>query len=308
MKNLYLDQNVLGFVAEGKLSLRASRPVRWIYSDEHLAEIARGERVELLEVLRDLKAQRIFLQGDGRGRITDNWVIEQYVDPSDLYQKYKIHPDGAPLTSIFSGLIATLFGAQDKTLIESYPGDIADQVRRLLEDSPLLGEIVGAVAHRAGEATKQGLSGGLEPLEKRRTPLGLHKGQASSFSHAQNPLRELWEHANKHCPPTITADQFFGFDPVDGVAESFGYEKWPVFLGISSCYHLLNAIGFMPDKGLTKTSRVPANSSDAHHVAYAGFCDGLISADTRMCGKAIAIYKYRGLGVGVLDVSEKLAD
>lgn len=35
MKNLYLDQNVLGLIAEGKLNLRPKEPVRWVFSGEH---------------------------------------------------------------------------------------------------------------------------------------------------------------------------------------------------------------------------------------------------------------------------------
>jgi hypothetical protein len=53
-----------------------------------------------------------------------------------------------------------------------------------------------------------------------------------------------------------------------------------------------------------REKRVPANMSDAHHVAYAAFCDGLLSEDSRMCEKALAIYKYRKIGTGVVDVSK----
>lgn len=311
MQNLYLDQNVLGLIAEGMLNLRPKEPVRWVYSGEHLAEVARGEALAVLDVLRHLKAQRLVLQSDERGRITDNWVIEPYADPADLYEEYKQRTDGFAVDpAIFTGLIATLFGAQDQTLLESYPDDIAEQVRKPLKEVPwldaLLGDTLETATRRTGEATIKHLSG-VEVLEKRRKPLGLNKGRGSSFADSDNPLQALWEHANKHFPSPISAEQFFGFEPTAGLAESFGYEKWPIFLGISTCYNLLNAIGYLPDKGLAKTSRVAANSSDGHHVAYAAFCDGLISADSRMCKKAFAIYKYRGIGSGVLDVSSKLA-
>ena len=67
---------------------------------------------------------------------------------------------------------------------------------------------------------------------------------------------------------------------------------------------MLNAIGFAPDKGMAKPARVPANLSDACHVAYAGFTNGIISADTKLCKKAKAIYKYKGIAAEVNDVSD----
>ena len=238
MKNLYLDQNVLGLIAEGKLTLKPKEPIRWVFSGEHLTEIARGGVFEMLDVLRHLKAHRLVLQGDERGRITDKWVIEPYSDPAGLYEEHKQRQAGLPVDpSLFVGLIATIFGSQDRTLIESYPADIAEQVRRPLRQVPwldaLLGDALEAATRRTGEATIKQLAG-VEPLEKRRKPLGLNKGRASGFEDSNNPLQRLWGHANENFPSPISAEQFFGFEPVGGIAESFGYKKWPAFLGISS--------------------------------------------------------------------------
>jgi len=304
MLNLYLDQNVLGLIAEGQIILKPKVDVRWIFSNEHLTEIARGDVEEILDVLRTLKAQRLRLELDAKGRITDNRIIDEYIDPAKIYSEFRQNtPAVAP--AIFQGFIAKIFGAQDPAIVEAFPDDMANQFREHLKGVPWVDDIMGSslehLIRKAGEDILEKLAG-TQPLEKRRKPLGFDRGQASNYANAVNPLQELWEHANKQYPSPISADQFFGFDPLD--KKLLGYEKWPIFLGISTCYSTLNAIGFRPDEGLARIKRVPANMSDAHHVAYAAFCDGLLSEDSRMCEKALAIYKFRQIETRVVDVSK----
>ncbi|NEZ04977.1 hypothetical protein G4Y73_12535 [Wenzhouxiangella sp. XN201] len=303
---MYLDQNVLGLLAEGRIILKPKVDVRWVFSNEHLTEVARGDTKEILDVLRTLKAQRLLLKRDEEGRITEQWFIEEYADPGKLYSEFRQNPPAVD-PAMFEGLIAKIFGSQDPNVAEAFPGDMAKQVREHLKEIPRLEDIFGSsledLIRDAGEDALEKLAG-TQPLENRRKPLGFDRGQASNFADASNPLQALWEHANKYSPSPISADQFFGFDPPD--KRLFGYEKWPVFLGISTCYSILNAIGFRPDAGLARTNRVPANMSDAHHVAYAAFCDALFSEDSRMCEKALAIYRYRQIGTGVVDVSKRV--
>ncbi len=308
MKNIYLDQNVLGFIAEGRLSIKPKEPVRLIFSNEHLKEIARGDRTEILDVLRNLKAQRLWIKLDSSQRITDDWVIDKYIDPEQVYFEHQESESNAVIKpDAVTGIIATLFGSQDRSVIKDYPNEIAKTVGSSLRGIPWLDDAVvkglEELLKNTGDETVRLLSD-YQPLEMRRKALGFNKGQASQFSNSDNPLRDLWKHANAHFPAAITAEQFYGFDCM--YKENFGYEKWPIFLGVATCYNLLNAIGFRPDKGLADSSRVPANISDAYHVAYAALCHGLVSADTKMCEKAMAIFKYRKIGCGVVNISEKL--
>ena len=55
----YLNQNILGYIYEGKFQLPSREDVAWLYSVEHFAEISRGGDTSFLWVLEDLKAQKI---------------------------------------------------------------------------------------------------------------------------------------------------------------------------------------------------------------------------------------------------------
>ena len=93
----------------------------------------------------------------------------------------------------------------------------------------------------------------------------------------------------------MTADQYFGFDPVD----KQGYKEWPIFLGIVGCHTMLNVLGFRPDGGLTKPSDIPGILSDGSHIAHAAYCQGLLSRDQKLIAKARAIYRYKNIGTQV---------
>jgi len=61
------------------------------------------------------------------------------------------------------------------------------------------------------------------------------------------PALAIWK-LLKDKSPGLSADQFYGFDPID----KQGYETWPLFLGVAGCHTVLNFIGFRPDEGLAK--------------------------------------------------------
>ena len=302
--NIYLDQNVLGHASVGRYKLPTKREIIWIYSTEHFNEISRGDKVQLRAFLQSIRARRIEVVTDKKGRITDQFKICPYENPRLLFERYVQHIKSLGVDlSVFNSVISACFGSQDELALGEYPRQLGEMLRAPLKGvadlDELLGERLEKFGRYIGESTIKSLSS-TRPLEKQRKPLGFDKGRASKLAEGANPLCDLWDHANRHYPATISRDKFFGFEPI----LDLGYDRWPEFLGIVSCYTLLNAIGFFPDKGLANPSRVPANSSDGNHVAYAAFCDGLISADTRLCVKARAIYLYRGIGTRVFDVSE----
>lgn len=305
MKRIYLDQNVLGGISAQRLRLPDDGHITWLYSDEHIKEVARGQSTEILDVLVNLRAQRLVVKRDAANLITDEWSILDYEDPHSVYSEFTKSGRGrVGQSGHFTGLIAAVFGAQDPSLRDSYPDAVASQIEDSLMASGLLTnrqveQIVEPIRKLSADAI--GEMGQPVSLEDRRKPLVLNKGRASAFEQSENPIAAIWAYLEKDAPSGMTANQFFGIDPVEKTL--FGYAKWPQFLAVVMCYLVLGTIGFAPDKGMPKPKRVPANLSDACHVAYASFADAIYSADAKLCKKARAIYRYKRLAVEVHELN-----
>jgi len=110
-----------------------------------------------------------------------------------------------------------------------------------------------------------------------------------------NPIEEIWAIISAKIQG-VTADQFFGFDP----HSKQGYSTRPLYLGIVSCYTMLNMLGYKKDKNFPKEGSFPNTFCDAKHVAHSAFCQALISEDVRLCQKAKAIYKYKNIATEVV--------
>jgi hypothetical protein len=137
-------------------------------------------------------------------------------------------------------------------------------------------------------------------IEESREGLGTHGGGAGNLAVHDNPLDEIWK-LLKESVPGVTADQFFGFDPID----KQGYQEWPMFLGIVGCHTVLNFIGYRPDKLLAKAEDIPGILSDDTHIAYGAYCHGIFSRDKKFIAKAKAIYRYKNIAAHVISCEYK---
>ena len=306
---IYLDQNVLGDLYDKEYHLVKNGGNEWVYSPEHLNEIHRGGRTEILDVLRGLNARLIFCPTSDAGLINDNLKVSVYEEPHTVYTRYLEHRNSSLIdTSIFNPILAAFFGNQEDDTLSSYADDLSRLATDLIHRYPQLKSLSSIDYEKglydAGTKTQAGLSNVIS-LDQRRKIFHLDKGRGSSYIRSENPILDLWKHMNEAVEPTISIDQFFGFDPID--KNLFGYDEWPLFLGVCTCYFALNMIGYRPDEGLPKVSRVPANSSDAMHVAYGAFCSGFITRDKKMCDKAKAIYTYKNIKCEAVHVNDYLS-
>jgi len=85
---IYLDQNIVGYLHEGRLRFDPSSNVQWVYSSEHFTEIARGGRTDLLAVFEVLKARQLEVILDDNFRITDSAHLHDYSNPFERYQRH----------------------------------------------------------------------------------------------------------------------------------------------------------------------------------------------------------------------------
>jgi hypothetical protein len=298
-------------VSKGAFKLRPDPSVLWVYSNEHFAETERaGGDTRFLDVLRDLKAQKLELELNERFQITGTAHLLGDGDPHALYNAWRDARAEVPFRGEYLTAIGSrLFGADNYDVLERLPEEFEHEVLALLSSAGLLDEAQEAAVAAAREVMTKVVAEHLAErphLESQREAFGTQGGRAGNLAAHNNPLEELWTIMCKACPAivgAVTADQFFGFDPPPFYEH--GYDEWPMYLGIVGCYTALNMVGLRPDDGLSRIDRMPAIMSDASHAGHAAYCDALISADRRFCDKAKAIYRYRNIGTQVLRLEHR---
>ncbi len=297
---IYIDQNIVGYVHEGSLELQRVEGIDWIYSNEHFNEIARSGTVKFLSALEKLRAQQIEIQLDERFRITDNATIHAYSSPFERYEQHIKTINSAGFDSQWlTELAARFFGADNYFGLRDIPEEFRLQAQSLLDKAGILDTVGQAQIEQTATDMCEFIESNLREtrsLESLRKLVGIDKGRVGNPM-TENPIQEIWE-AMKDKVGGLTADQFFGFDPKD----KQGYDRWPMYLGIVGCHTALNVVGYGTDKGITSANNLPNILSDATHIAYAAFCDAVMSEDSRFCKKAKAIYEYRNHHTQVLQV------
>lgn len=296
---IYLDQNILGYVRDGQINLAAVENVKWVYSNEHFNEIARGGDRSLLVVLENLRACQIELLLDEQFRITDQWTLHAYETPSARYDRHQITISEVPFdTSLFTDLSVRLFGGNNYEDVTTLPERLDVQLSHLLGQigidaaAPLL-----AMKERADQALQFFVTELKEtrPIETiRKALVGAKNGPVTA---TENPIQEIADLIKARFPE-LDINQFLGLDPPD----KQGYEKWPLYLGIIGCFTFLNMLGYKPDRGIRNAENFPNIMSDAAHIGHAAFCHAVMSEDKRFCAKAGAIYTYLNINTRVFQL------
>lgn len=308
---IYLDHNIVDDISKGAFELPSDSSFGWVYSKEHFAEIERAGDTRFLDVLRDLKALQLELMLDDRFRLSGEARLLGEVDPHAAFASWRAARANVPASGeYFSAIVSRLFGAANDEAIAQAPDAFEREVGALLQSAGLLDQAHAEAIATARDAMRSMVTEHLAErphLESQREAFGTHNGRGSNLADHDNPLEECWRLVCESSPEltgAVTADQFFGFEP----AYETGYERWPLYLGIVGCYTMLNMIGLRPDEKLSRVERMPAIMSDASHVGHAAYCQGLLSADRRLCDKAKAIYRFKGIGTQVLRLERRAAN
>lgn len=292
---IYLDHNIIDGISKQHFRLKPSDKIIWIYSDENFAEIKRSNNMKFLEILNDLKAQKIETILDESFKLTGKVNFLPFVKPDKLYEEYiqsinEVHVDN----SEHYQFLARLYGADNKDQILGFPDSFKNQIKDILSPYGLyegeFAEKTNDVADKLEKIVNNEMQE-IEELEKTRQSIGTNKGKLNNFANGGNPIEEIWSFLKDKVGP-FTKDQFFGFDPID----KQDYTEWPIYLGIVGCHTVLNFLGFNPDKGLNKINDIPSILSDGNHIAHAAYCHGFLSRDKKLCLKAKAIYQYKKIG------------
>ena len=306
-KYIYLDQNIIQYIYDGHISLKKNDDFCYVYSDEHFNEINRSEDERFFNTLRQLETRKINVKLDSGFNIIDEAIVLKYEDPKILYDDYieRMH-DKKKYFDSFMKIQPYLLGNKEainpKEIKEgffNYQMELLNEtteVQMPTEFLSLYKEIMKQLSENfANTLTK--LKDKILPIEQLRkkiTPVNLSE---LKFDDNTKKIDQIWETIKKK-NPELKKEQFFDEKPL---FDSHITEE-PLFLTIAKFHCSLNILGYFPDKGLTKTSKIYGINSDAVHLANAIYCSGIISADDHLCKKAIVIYEYFDIQTKVIQV------
>jgi hypothetical protein len=289
----YIDQNVVGLLAKGEISLPRLPELCWVYSKEHFAEIRRCTNPKpFLSALEGIDAKLLDTELDSNWKITGKAQLTEHGSVEQHYASYlEAIQECDSNANLFDPFLAWINGGSDEGPFKELPDRLAESTLMLLKDQPMTLDFVDALSVvtdelsvMIGQLVEQG-----NDITKTRKALGAGKGLLGSIT-GDNQLLKIWEIIRPACPGT-TCDQFFGFDPVD----KQGYDEWPLYLGIVGCCAVMDIIGFQAEKKCRKLDKIPNVWSDSNHIAMGAFCSAIVSQDKRLIGRARAIYDYKSI-------------
>jgi len=303
---IYLDKNILQYDCDGILKLETRDNLCFVYSEEHFNEISRSEDERIFNVLQRIKARKLKLTLDSKFNITDQPRMLDYQDPRMLYDEHQNATAGykqysnifIPLQPFFMGNIESV----DPHLInEKFVTQIKELMKSIsvTEIPQSLAANYEASLTNIGDNLEKALNDAKEkilPIEQMRKKFA--KKNLSELNQSDGLIvDQIWSLV-KDKFPGIEKDQLFGKKPLPYMK----IPEMPIFRTVVQCHSILNTLGYYPDKGLTKISKVYGINSDASHLAHSIFCSGIISADDHLCKKANAIFQYLGLNKAVIQL------
>ena len=284
---IYIDQNIIGFQANGVIDLSNNDNIIPVYSQEHFSEIRRSsEPQKFIQALDDMNAQMVKITPSENLPISNN---AQYITkpPKELYDNYIDSIDGfedAP--NLYHPLQVWLNGGGDKTTLENLPQTIIDNISELVGDD-YNDVYLENFKNTFQETIDQIVSYGND-IQNTRKLLGNTKGRIGNIK-GENVLKQIWEIIEPNIE-NLTMDQFFGFSPLPYCNQ--GYDEYPLFLSIVGCCGVLDVVGYNSEKKCRKLNKLPNVQSDHTHIGMGIFCNGIMSNDEKLINRAKAIYEY----------------
>lgn len=316
---LYLDQNILSEIAEGRFhglfnKIRTG-DMQLIYSYVHITETARCSNQEF-----------------------QSKVVQAVTDMNGAYiHEGQLHFDKSPQLRldehfanpvVYSNLVSSMekfahkfFGGQQginfQSLIEAKQKAFAGLMQHLAENIQLLSEskaeeiqnalpglklLPDLMQYQFQEAASK-LSATLAAIPSPETFDGANEFRTAievapislNNIHPPNVMQKIWDQASASgkIPSQISSASDFLAKGVWAHIKD-GEPTWADKIG--SLYNLLNLIGYCPDNKLHKDDKFHSSMGDQTHATFAAFAQILITGDGRMAKKIYAVYEHLGIG------------
>jgi len=330
---IYLDQNVLSLIANGKWDeLKegfVSNEYQLIYSDEHINEILRcGEHSfhqKALNALVEMNGMHLQINDDQSPALSN-------ISPLQLFDQAK-NNDGVAVRNInaMQQLIFKFFsGRQGESFTEVLEEqkqacaelliDLKDKVNELgeedHEDATTLKQLMPMLSEQAYESIcstidqlSQQMDKDIADPERFDGPKGLQEYfgvGAEQLNNIEPPgvIGKILDKilAKDNLPEPLQNQEDF-LRLCYGVPQA---ENQPTRSDkIRGLYFFLNFTGYWQDKQRRKWGKFVGGQSDMNHAIYGAYADVLISEDVRFLKKTTAIYEYLGISTKVFQASRK---
>jgi len=296
-KLIYLDQNIISLLRDERFEFREQPDQTVAFSDEHYREIRRSTSSErFLQVLGSLNAVKLTLQMDGSWQQTGNAIVSREVDLKLDFQQYLQNLEDIDFDETgFDALQAMLNGKPGSEGVMEAAISQQLSLHKLIEgfgDSEYKNRIDTVSAEF--QKTIREMASKDNDIVRNRARLGIEKGDLEGLK-PETALNDIWDLVSKNCDG-LTARQFYGFDPLPGVAP----QNRPLYSSICGCCAVLDIVGYQAEKKIRKIDRLPNVRSDSGHLGMATFCQAFVTADQRLSKRAKAIYSFLGIPTEVI--------
>ena len=316
--HIYLDQNVLDFLAKGRLHAVKDRLIRedvqLVYSSCNLEEIHRTTNEELrdsfLDCLDSFSAVHFWTDDNDQVHLSELTARESYLAHVQSEQAF-----GNP-EEIIQGLLFKMFGGHSddsfRTVFGTSEAGFDDLLESVLEYADEAGfnqsehefmishvellreKFKKASSELMGRFEKDHGSGvNYSMIDDARTFTGVGPTQLNNIE-PPRVIAQIWDilSSSKNFPSEdLTFDTLFG----ENSALVQALPQPTKFNRVNGLYGLLNAIGYYSDPKLTRKNKFIASLGDHQHAGYGSFASEVLSRDRRFVRKAVAVYEHLGI-------------
>ncbi len=298
---VYLDQNIVGYIRDGLISLPDKGNIAWIYSNEHLNEIGRSNDLSFLSPFEKLEARRVQFIVDSNFNFSNGFYFEEYRNPIDVYNEFMSETSQYPDFSL-PALQAFLLGNISELNPDLYVEEMITKLLNLLPESLETRALITKITEIMKNFRNVLIDSKDKVLPINELREMIANEQFSDLSPKnERIIDQIWEKI-KTGFLDFSQDELFG----KTTPRFFGTNpNWSILNKISWCYSFLNVLGYWPDKHISKIASIISFNSDALHVAYSSCCDALLTADKRLAKKASATFDYFNISTEILTLELK---
>jgi hypothetical protein len=280
MQTVYIDQNILGYIAEGVIGFPYDQ-MQCIISETHFKEIPIDNSDYFIDALTKVKAKLVRPVLDKKFDFTNEGIIIKDQTIKELYEIYKERAHLNHFENIFDNFLATLAGGSyfDETI--KLPDKLMEYFSNLDMEEELKNPLINAmdpIMVALKEIIETNMKN-VDHIEGTRKRIGTDKGRLNQIS-SGDIFKGIWEHIKSNS----------GIDFQSIIEKQLSGK--PKYLQVAALNAYLNHLGYNPDIGLSKPEHIPNVRYDGEHMSNAVFCDALLTEDRRMAHKACAIYQY----------------
>ena len=315
MKRIYLDWGVISNLKKPEFAdirehlISHKKDLFFVYSSAHFEDAMRSEGDERLQqdikMLESLVDNHLLCYSQ-----KEKTAFPYLATPSEYYKDHQgqnldLVPSFSELMSFFDKDIPLVGGLLKSFLNIPFP--IPEEVRSQelwemmlpdLPDSPTLGDVIDS---------------GLSFFNKMQGEKDFYKSyrsavRATGFSLESNAGNWKSDEVTSKISAMMKAlgvDKSFKEFVLMGAGDKEKEDDFKLFI---SAYSLLDMIGYKSDKLPKSSNAMNSVNTDAQHAYFASFCDYLITQDSHMASKALALYHEFKIPTIVISPQEAIAE